>query len=151
MTVIAHTDGASRGNPGESGIGAVLETENGTVLATIAGFIGTTTNNVAEYTALLECVKAANGLPCRKLIVHSDSELMVRQLNGQYKVRATRLKKIADEVRVLVKSATFEFEIRHVLRGANADADELAKGGIDSRTSVQVHWSDHARGLMNVK
>ena len=151
MTVIAHTDGASRGNPGESGIGAVLETEDGMVLATIAGFIGTATNNVAEYTALLECVKAANDIPCRKLIVHSDSELMVRQLNGQYKIRDARLKTFADEVRTLVKRALFEFEIRHILREANADADDLANGGIDSRSSVQVRWSDHARSLMNVK
>lgn len=151
MTVIAHTDGASRGNPGESGIGAVLETEDGTVLATIAGFIGTATNNVAEYTALLECVKAANTISCRKLIVHSDSELMVRQLNGQYKIRDARLKTFADEVRSLVKGALIEFEIRHILREANADADDLANGGIDSRSSVQVRWSDHARSLMNVK
>jgi len=151
MTVIAHTDGASRGNPGESGIGVVLATEAGSVLGTIAGSIGMHTNNVAEYTAFLECLKAVSVLPCKRLVVHSDSELMVRQMNGQYKIKDAALKRLAAHARTMIAGAGFSVELRHVLRSANADADKLANGGIDSRSPVRIAWTDAAHDLMSVK
>ncbi len=151
MTVLAHTDGASRGNPGDSGIGVVILDEHGKPLATISGYIGTTTNNQAEYRALLECLRAVEKLPCRHLKVHADSELMVRQLNGQYKVKDAGLRTAVRSVRDILGRAPFTFEIRHVAREENAEADALANEGIDLRSPVKVVWHDAARPQLNVK
>ena len=131
MTVLAYTDGASRGNPGQSGIGVVLKDEEGNTLASHHDFIGTTTNNVAEYKALLHCLKMALETKCTRLVVHSDSELMVRQLQGRYKVKDKGLRAHFDEARRMLSSAPFKFEIRHVAREENRQADELANKGID--------------------
>lgn len=133
MTIYAYTDGASRGNPGESGIGIILKDESGTVIHSAGGYIGKTTNNVAEYTALIECLKKAKGANCKKLVVHSDSELLVRQIQGKYRVKNEGLKKYFQRVHRLLKSAPFEFEIRYVSREQNRDADMLANVGIDSK------------------
>jgi ribonuclease HI len=151
MIVVAHTDGASRGNPGESGIGVILRTPDGTVLGTISGHLGTTTNNIAEYSALLACLHAVAQLPCEHLIVQSDSELMVRQVKGQYKVRDAHLKKQMAHVRALLEGAPYRFEIRHILREQNADADELANEGIDTRQPVRVMWTANAPVRNSVK
>jgi len=151
MMVLAYTDGASRGNPGESGIGVVLKERDGDDLATINGYTGIMTNNQAEYRALLECLKAVAKLPCRHLMVNSDSELMVRQLNGQYKVRDAQLKTVMEKVRSILRRAPFEFEIRHVLREENAEADALANQSIDLKRSVHVVWHESARRQMSVK
>lgn len=131
MTVLAYTDGASRGNPGKSGIGVILKDEQGGVLASHCDYIGTTTNNVAEYKALLHCLKMAVETKCTHLIVHSDSELMVRQLQGRYKVKDKGLRVHFDSARRILASAPFKFEIRHVAREENRQADELANRGID--------------------
>ena len=131
MIVYAYTDGASRGNPGQSGIGIILKDEQGNTLASHFDFIGTTTNNVAEYKALLHCLKMAQETKCRHLIVHSDSELMVRQLQGRYKVKDKGLRVHFDNARRMLASAPFKFEIRHVAREENRHADELANRGID--------------------
>ena len=151
MTVIAHTDGASRGNPGASGIGVILRTPEGTVLGTASGYLGVATNNMAEYTALLACLRAAAQLPCDRLIVHTDSELMVRQLTGKYKVRDARLKKFVVEVRAILTGAPYRFEIHHVLREANVDADLLANAGIDGKQPVRVTWTKDAPVQHHVK
>ncbi|HLE31685.1 MAG TPA: ribonuclease HI family protein [Bacteroidota bacterium] len=134
MRVLAYTDGASRGNPGDSGIGVILKDEKGNTLATHFDFIGTTTNNVAEYKALVHCLKMARETKCTHLIVHSDSELMVRQLQGVYKVKDKELRRFFDEARQMLASAPFEFEIRHVAREENRQADELANKGINLKT-----------------
>lgn len=133
MTIFAYTDGASRGNPGESGIGVILRDEAGKLLDSIARYIGKATNNVAEYSALIECLEKVRQRPCTKLIVYSDSELLVRQLNGQYRVRNVTLKQYHDRVRTIIDSSKFAFEIRHVTREANRDADCLANSGIDGK------------------
>jgi ribonuclease HI len=93
MTIYAHCDGASRGNPGESGIGIIFRDEQGNVIYSGSGYIGKATNNVAEYEALIACLEKTIQLHCKKLIVHSDSELMVRQLQGTYKVKNKHLQK----------------------------------------------------------
>jgi ribonuclease HI len=136
VTVKAFTDGASRGNPGESGIGIVLKDEAGTTLHRLSGYIGTTTNNMAEYTALLKCLELASTVGCSKLIVHSDSELMVRQLNGTYKVKDPALKQQVQKVRSILSTAPFQFSIVHIAREENREADELANVGIESKMSV---------------
>ncbi|MCX6134143.1 MAG: ribonuclease HI family protein [Ignavibacteriales bacterium] len=138
MTVHAFTDGAARGNPGESGIGVIFKDEQGATLVKLHGYIGETTNNVAEYTALLACLKSAPKTKCSRLVVHSDSELMVRQVLGEYKVKDLKLKVLYLKVRRLLAAAAFEFEIKHVRRELNKEADELANLGIDSRKAIKV-------------
>ncbi len=138
MTVFAYTDGASRGNPGESGIGVILRDEEGTVLYSGCGYIGQATNNIAEYRALLACLEKARTLSCDRLIVHSDSELMVRQLQRKYRVKDRTLRRFYDEANRLIAGAPFKFEIVHIERGQNSDADMLANEGIESRQALQV-------------
>jgi ribonuclease HI len=138
MTVLAFTDGAARGNPGESGIGVIFKDERGAILGKVYGFIGEATNNTAEYQALIACLKHAPRAECTRLVVHSDSELMVRQLNGEYKVKDANLKLLFQKVQRLLAAAEFEFEIRHVARELNKDADHLANLGIDSRKRIRI-------------
>ncbi|MBI1803101.1 MAG: ribonuclease HI family protein [Ignavibacteria bacterium] len=138
MTVHAYTDGASRGNPGESGIGFILKDEKGTVLYSGSGYIGTTTNNVAEYEALLACLTKAHELSCSALVVHSDSQLMVRQLLGQYRVKDKNLRQYFFKAQQLIRTAPFRFTIIHVEREENHDADLLANAGIDSKRPLSM-------------
>ena len=138
MRVWAYTDGASRGNPGESGIGLILKNEKGTVLYSGGGYIGTATNNVAEYEALLACLAKARELGCSELVVHSDSQLMVRQLLGQYKVKDRNLQRYFRKVKQLIQDAAFLFTINHVERKENLEADLLANAGIDSKQPLSM-------------
>jgi ribonuclease HI len=133
MTILAFTDGASRGNPGESGVGIVLKDEHGNVITTRYGYIGEATNNIAEYSALAACLQLVQTIECSSLIVHSDSELMVRQLNGQYKVKDAGLKNYFQHIQSMLSSSTFQFKIRHIAREKNFEADELANRGIDTK------------------
>ncbi len=138
MTILAYTDGASRGNPGESGIGIVLKDEFGNVIASHGGYIGKATNNIAEYTALTTCLKLVQGMKCSNLIVHSDSELIVRQMNGQYKVKDKRLKKHFENIQNILTALPFQFVIRYVPREKNQEADQLANHGIDTKKRLRV-------------
>ena len=138
MTVHAYTDGASRGNPGESGIGFILKDEHGTVLYSAGGYIGAATNNVAEYSALLACLSKAQELGCSSLIVHSDSQLMVRQVLGQYRVKDKNLQGYFAKVKQLIHAAPFRFTIVHVEREENRDADLLANAGIDNKLPLSM-------------
>lgn len=138
MKIRAFTDGASRGNPGESGVGIILKDEDGNEISSTCGYIGKATNNVSEYRALLACLTLVEKTACHHLVVHSDSELMVRQLTGKYKVKDPTLKQYVAQVRERLKKAPFKFEIKHVLREENSEADELANQGIDSKTPLQL-------------
>ena len=138
MTIMAYTDGASRGNPGESGIGVILKDEDGNVLSSKCGYIGKATNNTAEYVALATCLKIAQQMKCDSLIVHSDSELMVRQMNGQYKVRDAGLKKHFQTIQQIISALPFPFVLRHVPREKNHEADELANRGIDMKQRLRM-------------
>jgi ribonuclease HI len=138
MTILAYTDGASRGNPGESGIGIVLKDKLGNVIGSHFGYIGRATNNIAEYTALDACLKLVKEITCDHLIVHSDSELMVRQLNGQYKVKDEGLKKHFLHIQNILTASQFQFEIKHIPREKNRDADRLANRGIDTKKRLNV-------------
>ena len=138
MRIDGFTDGAARGNPGHAGIGIVLKDESGKTLAEKKQYLGKTTNNVAEYSALLECLRHLNELlsadkkiSCSTLVVHSDSELMVRQLNGEYKVKDKNLKTLFDAVQQVLHSSPYEFSIKHVPREKNREADNLANESID--------------------
>ncbi len=138
MLLLAHTDGASRGNPGESGIGVILRTAQGEVLLAEGGFIGITTNNVAEYQALIYCLKKAGELGCTELVVRSDSELMVRQMTGAYRIKNARLRGYYDQAQSLIRDRKLRFSIHHVDREENRDADLLANAGIDSKKPLVV-------------
>jgi ribonuclease HI len=138
MTILAYTDGASRGNPGESGVGIVLKDELGNVIESHFGYIGQATNNIAEYTALATCLRLVKKIECDHLVVHSDSELMVRQLNGQYKVKDKGLKKYFLSIQKILTSSPFKFAIKHVPRDENREADQLANRGIDTKRYLNV-------------
>ncbi len=127
-----YTDGASRGNPGQAGAGAVLLDKNGRELATKAEYLGRCTNNAAEYMALISGLRLALENGCTELNIFLDSELIVRQLTGRYKVRNAVLKHLFNQVQHLLQRLT-AFSITHVPRAKNSRADELANRGIDER------------------
>jgi probable phosphoglycerate mutase len=126
----AHCDGGSRGNPGPAGFGAVIEDANGQVLAKLSEFLGPQTNNFAEYAGLIAVLKWASQNGTKHLRVVSDSELMVKQMKGQYKVASPALKPLWEEARSLARRLE-GFEIRHTLRGGNKEADRLANEAMD--------------------
>jgi len=132
VTYYAYTDGASRGNPGDAGVGVIVKDEQGRTVLSLHGFIGRTTNNVAEYTAFKTLLERLRADQCTKLVVHSDSELLVRQINGEYRVKDPGLKKHHEEVKRLMSSLPCEVEVRHIPRAQNSEADRLANQGIDS-------------------
>ena len=126
----AHCDGGSRGNPGPSGYGAVVEDPQGRVVARLGEFLGIQTNNFAEYSGLLAVLKWANENGAKRLRVVSDSELMVKQMKGQYKVASPVLRPLYEEARRL-SARLDKFEMRHTLRGGNKEADQLANEAMD--------------------
>lgn len=122
-------DGASKGNPGAAGIGALLTTPDGETVAEIGEPIGVTTNNVAEYKALIRGLGEAKSRGASKVTVHTDSQLMARQMEGRYKINAPHLLTLQREARVLCALFSGGVEITHILRAGNARADELANQG----------------------
>ena len=127
---IAHCDGGSRGNPGPSGYGAVIEDAKGRTLAELSEYLGVQTNNFAEYSGLLGVMKWAIEHDVKCLRVISDSELMVKQMQGKYKVASPVLKPLFDEAKKLARRIE-SFEMRHTLRGGNKVADRLANEAMD--------------------
>jgi ribonuclease HI len=123
------TDGASKGNPGHSGIGVVIKDEAGQVLAQIARYIGVTTNNVAEYQALIVGIQEARERGATELVVRTDSELLANQIKGVYKIKAPHLRELADLVHASARGLS-KFTIIHNLRGYNSAADGLANEGV---------------------
>ena len=126
----AHCDGGSRGNPGPSGYGAVVEDANGRVVAELSEFLGIQTNNFAEYRGLLGVLKWAAHNRVQRLRVVSDSELMVKQMQGKYKVASPILRPLYEEAGKLSRQIA-KFEMRHTLRGGNKTADRLANEAMD--------------------
>lgn len=124
-------DGASRGNPGPAAIGVTLKDESGLLVAEISEKIGHTTNNQAEYRALIAGLKQCKILGAKEVIVRSDSELMVRQVLGIYRVKKEELKPLHEEVRKLA-GAFSVFKIGNILREQNKEADKLANKALDS-------------------
>lgn len=129
MKLIIYTDGLSKGNPGIAAIGAVIKDERGKTLTTISQRIGVTTNNVAEYQALITALQKALKLGGKKIEIRSDSELMVKQLNGKYKIKSVALRPLYLEVGQLLG----QFEnvvIKHIPRELNTEADSLANQAV---------------------
>ena len=131
---IAHCDGGSRGNPGPSGYGAVIHDAQGRTVARLSEFLGSQTNNYAEYQGLLAVLRWAAQNAVRQLRVVSDSELMVKQMQGKYKVQSPILRPLWEEARSIARQFD-RFEIRHTLRGGNQEADCLANQAMDKGTA----------------
>ena len=129
--VIAHIDGGSRGNPGPAAYAVVVNTADGTRLASLSRYLGHATNNVAEYSGLLAALDYALEHNYRRLKVITDSELMARQIAGRYKVKNPNLKVLYDRARARI--AQFDaFRIEHVRREFNREADRLANEAMDA-------------------
>lgn len=135
--VIAYTDGASRGNPGHAGIGILIVDEKGNVIKEISEYIGETTNNIAEYTAFVTALKEAIEMNFDEIEVISDSELMVKQINGEYQVKNQGLKPLYTEARELLREFK-NYTVRHVRREYNKKADDLANLGIDEALDEEI-------------
>src|SRR5215468_4726557 len=128
--LIAHTDGGARGNPGPAGYGVVIHDSCGKKVATLSQYLGRQTNNVAEYQALIAALEYAVEHGPKALKVISDSELMVRQIKGIYKVKDPTLRDLHGRASQLIRQLKW-FEIEHVLRAKNREADELANAAMD--------------------
>jgi len=126
----AHCDGGSRGNPGPSGYGAVVEDPKGRIVAELSEFLGIQTNNYAEYSGLLAVLRWAIENGAKRLRVVSDSELMVKQMQGKYAVKSPVLLPLYEEAKKMARRVE-GFEMRHTLRGGNKEADRLANEAMD--------------------
>lgn len=129
-------DGASRGNPGPAGIGIRIEAD-GEFFTEHCEYIGCTTNNVAEYRALIKGLEIAAEFKANRVTVFSDSELVVRQMNGAYKVKSGGLLPLYQTAQT--QSRTFDgFQVKHVRREQNKEADQLANRGIATKDSADT-------------
>ena len=127
--LVINADGASRGNPGPAAIGATIKDESGRLLATVSESIGRTTNNQAEYRALIAALEKAIGLGARKVNIRLDSELVIRQLQGRYRVKNAALKPLYLQVRELLDRLE-GFTLKHIPRELNTEADRLANAAL---------------------
>jgi len=128
--ITVKVDGGARGNPGPAGIGVVVRDDGGEVLEEVGEKIGEATNNVAEYTALLRGIELAAAHGATDLELVGDSELVVRQVEGRYKVKNAGMKRLHEEVRRALREFD-SWSIRHVRRESNADADRLVNEALD--------------------
>ncbi|MBL8030365.1 MAG: ribonuclease HI family protein [Candidatus Doudnabacteria bacterium] len=140
MKLFINTDGGSRGNPGPAGIGAIVKDEKGSILLEIGEFIGETTNNQAEYRALLRALKGVSEIADLEtssldLEIRMDSELIVRQMQGRYKIKDLGLKPVAEEVLKLCKNFR-SVNFSHVPREQNKEADKLVNMALDAALKV---------------
>lgn len=126
----AYIDGGARGNPGPAGYGVRIEHPDGTLVTELSGALGEATNNVAEYQGLLAALRYAVAQGHQRLLIRSDSELLVRQMRGEYKVKNAGLKPLVAEARLLIMQLE-RVEFEHVRREDNADADRLANLAMD--------------------
>jgi ribonuclease HI len=129
-SVLVNVDGGARGNPGPAAVAAVVQTPEGEVIEEFGERIGRATNNVAEYRALLLGIERAATLGARRLELIGDSELIVRQVKGEYKVKDAALRELHGEVMTALQ-AFDRWSIRHVRREENADADRLVNEALD--------------------
>lgn len=128
--LVAHIDGGARGNPGPAGYGVFIEDVEGRPVAELSKYLGRQTNNYAEYSALLAALEYALSYEGKAIKILSDSELLVRQLKGIYKVKHPALRELYDRAQSLIRQLTW-FQIEHVRRERNRDADRLANEAMD--------------------
>ncbi|MGA9056942.1 MAG: ribonuclease HI family protein [Terriglobia bacterium] len=141
--VIAHIDGASRGNPGPAAYAVVVESSDGSKLAGFSGYLGRATNNFAEYQALLAALEYALSNHYLRVHVQTDSELLARQIEGVYKVKSPGLKPLQQQARQMIARLE-SFSIQHVPREQNHEADQLANQALEA---AERAWKrDRAEG-----
>ena len=133
--ITVNFDGGSRGNPGNAGIGVVLSAVDGTSLITLGRFIGKATNNVAEYMALITGLREAQQLGAKKVLVRGDSELIIKQMNGEYRVKNAALRDLHEQAMQLTRGFT-QIKFEHNLRHHNSVADRLANLAMDRQADV---------------
>jgi phosphoribosylglycinamide formyltransferase-1 len=134
--IIAYIDGGSRGNPGPAAAAFVLSDASGTQLEAKAFFLGRATNNVAEYTGLVKALEAAAQMGSEQLSVFSDSELLVKQINGQYRVKSEHLRPLFQQAMSLL-SRFKSWKIQHVIRDKNKQADSLVNQALDAGRDIE--------------
>ena len=127
--VVIHIDGAARGNPGESGIGVLIEEDNGATRE-VKKYLGTRTNNQAEYSALITALETARDLKDREIRIYTDSLLLANQMNGLWKVKHPEIKDLYTKAKGLIEAFS-RVTITHVPREENSEADRLANLAID--------------------
>jgi phosphoribosylglycinamide formyltransferase-1 len=135
--VTIYVDGGSRGNPGPAAAAFVLKDKKGAQLSAKAFFIGKATNNVAEYTAIIKALEAAKHVGAKEAVIYSDSELLVRQLGGQYKVKSENIAPLFQQAMGLL-SEFEKWQIRHILREKNKQADKLVNDALDLKKDIEV-------------
>jgi ribonuclease HI len=135
LKLVVNVDGGSRGNPGPAAVGIVIRNEDGEVIADAAEPIGTATNNVAEYRALIRGIELAAEHGATELSLRGDSELVVKQIRGEYRVKDVNLKPLHAEARSKLSSFT-EWSFEHVRREQNAEADALVNQALDAHSTL---------------
>jgi ribonuclease HI len=131
LKLVVNVDGGARGNPGPAGIGVVVRDDSGAVVADVAEAIGTATNNVAEYRALIRGIELAAERGATELELYGDSELVVKQVRGEYRVKDQGLKPLHAQARHAL-SAFERWSFNHVRREQNAEADALVNQALDA-------------------
>jgi ribonuclease HI len=134
--LVINSDGAARGNPGPAGIGGIIQDAEGNIIKEFSEFIGKATNNVAEYKALIKALQLVNELKATIVHANLDSELVVKQINGEYKIKNEGLKPLFWEVKSLLSK--IKYQIKYVPREQNKRADKLANEAIDSQADVNA-------------
>jgi ribonuclease HI len=132
VRLLIHIDGGARGNPGEAGFGVHVADESGSHLASLHGYLGTQTNNVAEYAALIAALRYASEAGAESVLIRSDSELLVKQIGGSYRVRNAGLLPLYAAARSLMDRLQ-DVRLVHVRRERNKEADALANLAMDTR------------------
>lgn len=148
--LIIYSDGAARGNPGPAGAGGVIKNESGDILFKISDYVGEQTNNAAEYIALIICLEKAISKRSRRIKIFADSELMVRQINGIFKIKNAGLQPLYNRVKQLLER--YQAEIVYIPREKNREADSLANEAIDAflageKREIKVENLDEQRKL----
>jgi phosphoribosylglycinamide formyltransferase-1 len=154
--IVAHIDGASRGNPGPSAAGFILTDAAGKQIQAKAFFLGQATNNVAEYTGIVKALEAIKQLGAKQIIVYSDSELLVKQLNGEYKIKSEQIRPLFLQATDLL-SELENWKVRHIPREKNKEADKLVNQALnlerdfDSKTKQKQGMRNGGRKTKNDK
>lgn len=144
-----YIDGAAKGNPGPAGIGVVIADSSANVVKNISRYIGDTTNNVAEYTALIFGLEEARNLGAKDLIINTDSELLTKQLGGEYKIKNSTLKDLYAKAMQILKSFS-EVRVNQIAREENKGADKLAGKAIKSAEKKRVGRSFILKSKENI-
>jgi len=135
MAIVAYIDGGARGNPGPAGYGVRIEDEQGALINEFSGYLGTSTNNVAEYNGLLAALRYAREHGYRHVRIKSDSELLVKQMRGEYRVKNAGLQPLYQQALTLTEGLE-RIVFEHVRREENKDADRLANLAMDAGTKA---------------